>query len=106
MDDLKKQFDQAMLTIYQRAKSEVGYVASVFFRMLNEKGGLQTAKYLINAAQPSEGYTKLFELGRVDLAVEAEVVENVRWHSLFSDDELRAARKRLSDYRYTPREGV
>jgi hypothetical protein len=104
MDDLKKRFDQAMLTIYQRAKSEAGYVASVFLRMLNEKGGLQTAKYLINAVHPSAGYTRLFELGRLDLTVEAEVVENARWHSLFNEDELRKARKRLSDYQYTPEE--
>src|SRR5690348_10166785 len=104
MDDLSKLFDHAMLTIYQRAKSEAGYVASVFFRMLNEKGGLQTAKYLINATQPSEGYTRLFELGRLDLTVEAEVVEHTRWHPLFGEEELRKARKRLSDYRYVPRE--
>ena len=104
MDDLSRQFDQAMLSIYQRAKSEAGYVASIFFHMLNERGGVSTAQYLINASQPSEGYTKLFELGRLDLTVEAEVVENIRWHSLFSTDELRRARKRLSEYRYIPRE--
>jgi len=39
----------------------------------------------------------------LDLTVEAEIVENKRWHSFFSDDVLRKARKRLLEYRYVPR---
>jgi hypothetical protein len=56
MQDLSKQFDAAMLAIYQRAKSEVGYNATIFFRMLGDRGGLTTAKYLINSPKPSDGY--------------------------------------------------
>jgi len=100
MGDLEKQFDQAMLTIYRRAKSEAKYTASIFFNMLNERGGLPTAKYLINSNTPSEGYTRLYELGRLDLTVEAVVVEEPRWHSLFTTEELAKARKRLADYGY------
>ena len=100
MTDLVKQFDQAMLTIYRRAKSEAKYTASIFFNMLNKSGGLSTAKYLINSDMPSEGYTRLYELGRLDLTVEAVVVEEPKWHSLFTEQELAKARKRLSDYRY------
>jgi hypothetical protein len=98
--DIVKQFDEAMFTIYRRAKSEANYNATIFFRMLNERGGLETAKYLINATQPSEGYTHLYERGRLDLTVEAMVVEEKRWQSLFTEEELAKARKRLSDYRY------
>ena len=101
MSDVIKQFDQAMLTIYLRAKSEAKYTASIFFNMLNSKGGLATAKYLINSDQPSDGYTHLYERGRLDLTVEAMIVEDKRWHSLFTADELARARKRLEDYRYT-----
>jgi hypothetical protein len=103
MADLVKQFDQAMLTIYQRAKSEAKYTASIFFGMLSERGGLATAKYLINSAAPSEGYTRLYELGRLDLTVEAVVTEEPRWHSLFTTKELARVRKRLADYGYTPK---
>jgi hypothetical protein len=105
MSDLLKQFDQAMLTIYQRAKAEAKYTASIFFRMLGERGGLATAKYLINSDQPSEGYTRLFELGRLDLTVEAMVVEENRWHTLFTQEEVAKARKRLADYRYKQKAG-
>jgi len=104
MQDLQKQFDVAMFRIYQTAKSDAGYTASIFLQMLNDRGGLSTAKYLINATQPSDGYTALHLRGRLDLTVEALVVENKKWHPLFSDEELEKARKRLKDYRYTPKD--
>lgn len=89
-----------MLTIYRRAKSEANYTPSIFFNMLNERGGLATAKHLINSDAPSDGYTRLYELARLDLTVEAVVVEEPRWHELFAADELTKARKRLADYGY------
>jgi hypothetical protein len=103
MPELLKQFDQAMLSIYQRAKAEVNYNATIFFRMLSERGGLSTAKYLINSENPSDGYTHLFERGRLDLTVEAMVVETPQWHELFTPEELGRAKKRLEDYKYIVR---
>jgi hypothetical protein len=101
--NLEKAFDAAMFDIYRRAKDEAGYTASVFLKMLHERGGLSTAKYLINAPQPSDGYTHLYERGHLDLTVEAAVVEDPRWHALFTPDEIHKARKRLSEYGYKPR---
>jgi hypothetical protein len=101
MADLSKQFDKAMLDIYRRAKAEAKYNARIFLEMVTERGGLATAKYLINAVTPSEGYTKLYEKGRLDLTVEAMIVENPRWHELFTKDELAKAKKRLADYKYS-----
>ena len=103
MADIRKEFDQAMFSIYRRAKSEANYNATIFLNMLTSKGGLPTAKYLINAERPSDGYTHLYERGRLDLTVEAMVVESSRWHGLFTDDELVRARKRLQAYGYTVR---
>jgi hypothetical protein len=104
MQTLSKQFDAAMFDIYRRAKSEAGYNATIFLGMLNDRGGLSTAKYLINSPKPSDGYTNLYERGRLDLTVEAMVVENANWHALFTSDELHKARRRLMDYNYKPRE--
>lgn len=109
MDDLetlKVQFRQAMFTIYQRAKTEANYPATIFYKMLLDKGGVETAKTLINATKPSDGYTALWERGRLDLTVEAEVVGAERWHRLFTPEELARARKRLADYRYVPASGA
>lgn len=96
-------FDDAMFRIYETAKTEAGYTASVFLGMLGRQGGLLTAKQLINGSKPSDGYTALYERGRLDLTVEALVVENEKWHSLFTADELARARKRLREYGYKAR---
>jgi hypothetical protein len=93
-------FDAPMFEIYHRAKSEAGYTASIFLNMLTDRGGVATAKTLINAAKPSDGYTKLFDLGRLDLTVEAMVVRETKWHSLFEPEEIEKAKKRLKEYRY------
>ncbi|MEX0409071.1 hypothetical protein ABGN05_25855 [Aquibium sp. LZ166] len=91
-----------MHDIYVTAKRDAGYNAKVFLQMLHERGGLATAKYLINATQPSEGYTRLYERGRLDLTVEARVIDNPKWHPLFTDDEIAKARERLKAYGYRP----
>ena len=88
-----------MFAIYREAK-DIGYAPSIFLRMLHEKGGLETARQLINAAQPSESYTRLWELRRLDLSVEAVVHDNEEWHDLFTQDELQRCEKRLVDYGY------
>jgi len=100
MADIEKEFDAAMFNIYRRAKDEAGYTATVFLGMLHDRGGLSTAKFLINAAKPSDGYTALYERGRLDLTVEAMVLEQSKWHEIFTADEIARCRKRLRDYRY------
>jgi hypothetical protein len=94
--------DALLLDAYQRAKKEAKYNATVFFRMLSDRGGLETAKYLINAPGESNGYTELYLRERLDLTLEAVVVENRSVQSLFTDDELAIAEKRLRDRGYTP----
>jgi hypothetical protein len=94
--------DALLMDAYRRAKKEAKYNATVFFRMLSERGGLETAKYLINAPGESGGYTELYLRGRLDLTLEAVVVEHRSVQSLFTDEELAIARKRLIDRGYTP----
>ena len=97
---LKQKFDVAMLDIYRRAKAEAEYNATVFLNMLHERGGLGTAKFLINTANPSDGYTQLYLRGRLDLTVEAMIVDETQWHELFTVEEIESARKRLISYEY------
>lgn len=100
MSNIEEKFHQAMLGLYQKAKLEAGYTASVFLGMLLRHRGLITAKQLINSQRPSDGYTTLYERERLDLTVEALVVENSHWHVLFTPKEIDKAAKRLRDYRY------
>lgn len=95
MTDLGKAFDQATFDIYRRADTEIGYRPTVFLDMLHRQGGVLTAKQLINAPRPSDGYTRrLYEANRLDLTVEAVVAGNPKWHSLFTESQLDRARRR------------
>jgi hypothetical protein len=98
--ETERRFNEAMLDIYRRAKADAGYTAMRFLSMVVERGGLETARYLLHAAKVSEGYTALWERGRLDLTVEAMIL-NAEWQSLFSDDERRIAVDRLRDYKYS-----
>lgn len=100
MQTLQDAFTAAMFGIYQNAKAEAGYNATIFLKMIHDQGGQLTAKQLINAARPSDGYTHLFERGRLDLTVEALVVETACWHELSEPEEIAKARRRLSEYGY------
>jgi len=93
-------FDEEMFRIYQRAHSEANYNASRFLQMLHEHRGWETARILLHATNVSEGYTALWERGRLDLTVEAVIHENPKWHPLFTPEDLAICAKRLKDYRY------
>jgi len=97
---LEIEFDKAMMEIYVRAKAEAKYTASIFHRMLSERGGLATARQLINDTTVSQGYTALWERKRLDLTVEAVVNDHPQWHPLFSHEELERAKARLIEYHY------
>ena len=96
---LERQFHQKMIEIYQRAVSECGYRPTRFLQMVNERGGLATASDLLRASRPAEGLTILWEHQRLDLSVEALVCEEP-WRSLFTEDEIAEAEKRLRDLGY------
>jgi hypothetical protein len=99
---LEEQFDVAMMDIYRRAKSEAKYNAARYFQMLTEHRGLETARLLLHAEAVSEGYTALWERGRLDLTVEALIYEHAEYHSLFSEEERQKAQRRLEQYGYAP----
>jgi hypothetical protein len=95
-----KLFDRAMLQLYEEACA-IGYNATYFVRMLSEQGGVATAKQLVTSSAPSEGFTKLWELKRLDISVEALVLKP-DWRELFTADEIKRARERLEQYGYRP----
>ncbi len=95
----EREFHKAMIHIYEKARDETGYLATRFLQMVTEHGGVETAKILINADKPSDGYSALWERKRLDITVEA-LVQDPRWESLFTPDEINRARQRLIDYGY------
>jgi hypothetical protein len=99
MIDLEREFDKAMMNIYRRAYKEAAYNATRFLQMLEKHRGIETAKILLRSPHVSEGYTALFERGRLDLTVEVLILQE-KWNSLFSDEEREIARTRLEEYHY------
>lgn len=101
-ESLLEQFDEEMLNIYQRARTEANYNATLFLRMLNEHRGVGTAQILLHTSRVSDGYSALYLRGRLDLTVEAVIHDNPKWHPLFTDEELAICARRLTDYGYLP----
>jgi len=97
---LIEEFDQTMHVIYERALSEASYRATRFLDMLHQRRGLETARILLHASKVSDGYTALWQRGRLDLTVEAVIHDNAKWHPLFTEEELAICRSRLEEYDY------
>jgi len=98
MSDLKMRFHNDMVNIYTAAK-ELGYTPSRFIQSVSEKGGYQAAKDLVYKNEPSDGFTSLWELKRLDLSVEAYVLKP-EYNGIFTDEERMICRRRLEEYEY------
>lgn len=97
--ELKKEFHKEMISIYRNAKKECGYNATRFLQMLAAQEGLSVAKSLIHINQPTDGFSTLWELGRLDLTVEALILQP-KYQELFSEEERRIGADRLKEYGY------
>lgn len=102
-DDLARQFHTHLVNLARQTVKETGYRPSMFIQMLQERGGLTTAQHLIAASQVSSGFTTLWEMQRLDLTVEATVLEDP-WSELFTTSELKTAQRRLQQYGYGRRQ--
>jgi hypothetical protein len=96
---LEKLFHKAMLSIYEGALDKCGYKATYFLQMVNEHGGLEAAKNLLHKKELSVGFMALWKRGRLDLTMEAMILEPT-WNELFTEEEIEIAKKRLSDLGY------
>ena len=98
--DLELAFHERMQQIYRQAKTECDYTATRFLQMVNAEGGIQAAKKLLSAGGYSEGLTRLWEKKRLDISMEATILQKP-WCVLLTDDELSIARKKLEELGYS-----
>lgn len=96
---IEAMFHEEMLSIYRKAKYECNYNATRFLQMVTEQGGLVAAKTLLHAQGYSDGFTALWECKRLDLSMEALVLQE-QWSKLFTVEELAVARERLQELGY------
>lgn len=90
-------FDRAVLARIDACRDELRYNPRHFRVMVNQYGGLGATRRVLHAPAVSDGFVKLWEFGRLDLAAEALVVDP-RFGGLFDENELRVARNRLAEY--------
>lgn len=82
----------ALRDIYAKCDA-LGYRPTAMLEMVGRLGARETVRRLV--AQPmSEGFGRLAEMNRLDLAVESLVLDT-RWDGVFTDDEQRIARRKL-----------
>jgi hypothetical protein len=95
MDDpyVAHRFDAAMYGIHEEARRR-GYQASRFIQMVEQHGGVETARRLLATPTPQQGFTTLWEMGEPTLTVEFHVLQP-EFTTLFSPTEKNEARKRL-----------
>lgn len=86
-----------MIAIYETAKRDLGYNAARFLQMISEQGGSSAARQLLWSNAPSEGFTTLWERGRLDLTVEAHILRD-EFAPIFTDEDREQARARLEEY--------
>lgn len=96
-----EEFTQRMLRIYTDGRDQIGYTAHRFREKVNRDGGVTAAKYwLRRGSSATEGFIRLLDHGRLDLSMEAVVLER-RWAHLFTQAELTVARNRLQEVAYS-----
>lgn len=83
------------------AKRDLGYDPKQFIGMLNADGGYATVSKLVGGKNPSDGFTKLWQKGRLDLSVEALVLET-EWIQFFDEQLVKHAERKLKavEYKY------
>jgi hypothetical protein len=88
---------------FQRAVNicinQYGYRPSYFLQMLDNYGPIDTAIRLVTASKLHEGFTRLWELRRLDLTVEAIILDDP-YNQLFAEEVLERAKERLEELGY------
>jgi hypothetical protein len=97
---LEDDFNERMQEVYRAGKRQGRFSAPLFAELLKEHGGLGTAKRFLHSPDYVVGFTKLWERKRLDLTVEAVILDEPKWHPLFTAEEIEICRKRLRDYGY------
>ncbi len=94
--------DQLRSDLFDACKEciELGYHPSLFLKMMvSDKDVVRVARKLVMREEPTDGFTRLWEMKRLDLSVEAHVIQE-KYKSLFTEDEIQFCKDRLEEYEY------
>ena len=100
MDDRspESRFNQAMYNLYGQIVRESGYTPTIFFRMIEQYGGLEAAHRLLrpDADFFSYGFEHLCQMRRDDLTMEALILSLDYRDQIFSAREIAIGNERLA----------
>jgi hypothetical protein len=96
---LAEEFTRALEGTVEAAKKR-GYIPIYFMQMLNDHGGIETAKRLLAKIEPQTGLFELWSLDLLHESMEAVIWDNPRYHQLFKPEELSEAHRRLEELNY------
>mgnify|MGYP000268176987 CR=1 FL=1 len=111
---LERRFHEAMIEVYHRAGEATrqrrpdgtyrrGYWATYFLRAVRHHGGTAYARQLLRKPGTTAGFQRLKEEGRLDITMEALVLQR-EFAPLFTDNDRRVAVERLRAAGYFPPE--
>lgn len=91
-EDLQSDLDK----LYNSIQKEIHKHTPIYFSpMLGKADPISIVGELIDGKRPSDGFTILNLLGRLDLTLEFFLVNNSKYHILFSESLLRTAKLRI-----------
>jgi hypothetical protein len=96
---LEAEFTQALEGTVDAARSR-DYIPTYFMHMLNDHGGVETARRLLAKSESQTGLFELWNLGILHESMEAVICDNPRYRSLFTRYELAEAHRRLEELDY------
>ena len=88
-----------MIRIYRETDIQCNYKAAGFFQMIQNDGAIITAKEIVNKTELTEGFMKLAECNRLDLSVEALIIQE-KYKELFTPKERKICISRLKKHGY------
>lgn len=93
------EFHREMIDGARRLKREIGYNPTRFNQMVDEYGGPEAARQLLTGRDASDGFTTLWEAGRLEMSIEAASL--LPWYEpLFTDQQRAVATRRLVEHRF------
>jgi len=95
---LEEDFERHLHQIGEATKKH-NYTPTYFIRMLEEYGGVETAKRLLQKSDAQQGLFTLWELGLLKESVEAAVISE-KFQALFTREEISEAQRRLEELGY------
>ena len=99
MSALEHEFDDACMDSVREFR-QLKYDPKLFVAMRSELGSVETCRRLINTPKWPDGFSRLWEMKRLDLSIEAIVHDNPQFRPLFDTFTLENCNKRLVESEY------